>query len=231
MTHLNATDEMLTAIAEASSTGMRKSLRLIGAASFNRGPEALTALAANHGLPIVGLYGMSEVQALYARRDLGDPAKTRFRGGGRPVSRVAAIRVRDPESGQVLGQGESGELELRGPSLLTCYFGDAAATDAAITQDGFVRTGDLGFLDEEGSFTFESRMGDALRLGGFLVNPDEISGFIETIPDIAACVVVGIRSEGRLRAAAFVTTRDIAVFDPAPVLRLCRETSPLLKSR
>ena len=71
-----------------------------------------------------------------------------------------------------------------------------------MTEDGFVRTGDLGFLEEDGSFTFESRMGDALRLGGFLVNPDEISGFIETIEGIVACVVVGVRAEGRQRAAA-----------------------------
>lgn len=223
VTHFNATDDMLSAIVGASTPDTRASLQLVGAASFNRGPETLAALAADHGLPIVGLYGMSEVQALYARRDLRDPPDIRFHGGGRPVSRVAAIRVRDPENGRVLGQGESGELELRGPSLLKSYYGDAAATAAGLTEDGFVRTGDLGFLDQAGSFTFESRMGDALRLGGFLVNPDEISGYIETFADVTACVVIGVRSAGRLRAAAFVKTPDIAAFDPAPVLRLCRE--------
>lgn len=204
VTHFNATDEMLTAIAEGSSAGMRKSLRLIGAASFNRGPETLAALARDDGMPIVGLYGMSEVQALYARRDLADPPATRFQGGGRPVSQRATVRVRDPETGKICTGGESGELELRGPSLLKIYFGDANATSAAMTEDGFVKTGDLGYLDADGGFTFESRMGDALRLGGFLVNPDEISGFIESIDGVQSCVVVGVRFEGRLRAAAFV---------------------------
>lgn len=224
VTHFNATDEMLTAIVGGSSPEIWTSLRLIGAASFNRGPETLAALAADHGLPIVGLYGMSEVQALYARRDLGDPPAKRFHGGGNPVSRIAAIRVRDPESGEVLMSGESGELELFGPSLLKAYFGDAAATSAAMTEDGFVRTGDLGFLDETGGFTFESRMGDALRLGGFLVNPDEISSFIENIDGIAACVVVGVRAEGRQRAAAFVKIRDNSGFDAESILRQCRDS-------
>jgi len=223
VTHFNATDEMLTAIVGVSSPETWTSLRLIGAASFNRGPETLAALAADHGLPIVGLYGMSEVQALFARRDLGDPPAERFHGGGNPVSHIAAIRVRDPESGEVLVSGESGELELFGPSLLKAYFGDAAATSAAMTEDGFVRTGDLGFLDEAGGFTFESRMGDALRLGGFLVNPDEISSFIESIDGIAACVVVGVRAEGRQRAAAFVKIRDDYGFDAERTLRQCRE--------
>ena len=223
VTHFNATDEMLTALVGVSSPEMWTSLRLIGAASFNRGPETLAALAADHGLPIVGLYGMSEVQALYARRDLRDSPAKRFHGGGNPVSRIAAIRVRDPESGEVLMPGESGELELFGPSLLKAYFGDAAATSAAMAEDGFVRTGDLGFLDEAGGFTFESRMGDALRLGGFLVNPDEISSFIESIDGIAACVVVGVRAEGRQRAAAFVKIRDDFGFDADRTLRQCRE--------
>lgn len=224
VTHFNATDDMLTAIAEASTPAMRTSLRLVGAASFNRGPEVLESLAADHGLPIVGLYGMSEVQALYARRDTGDLPAQRFRGGGRPVSRRAAIRVRDPESGKTLMAGESGELELRGPGVLKAYYGDPAATASVITEDGYIRTGDLGFLDQDGGFTFESRMGDALRLGGFLVNPDEISGFIESIGGIAACVVVGVRVEGRPRAAAFVKTRGISAFDPEQVLKRCRES-------
>ncbi|MFT5486064.1 MAG: fatty-acyl-CoA synthase [Paracoccaceae bacterium] len=221
VTHFNATDEMLTALVGASPPEMHESLRLIGAASFNRGPETLAALAADHGLPIVGLYGMSEVQALYARRDLGDPPATRFQGGGRPVSRAAAVRVRDPETGEVLMAGQSGELELRGPSILKTYFGDAAATSIGMTEDGYVRTGDLGYLDEGNAFTFESRMGDALRLGGFLVNPDEISAFIESIDGISACVVVGVRAEGRQRAAAFVTIRQLSAFDSTSVLARC----------
>ena len=118
VTHFNATDEMLSAIVEVSSPEMRASLRLIGAASFNRGPETLATLAADHGLPIVGLYGMSEVQALYARRDLHDPPASRFHGGGRPVSRVAEIRVRDLKAANCWRPGKAESWNSGGPVFL-----------------------------------------------------------------------------------------------------------------
>jgi fatty-acyl-CoA synthase len=223
VSHFNATDEMLTALVGAAQPEALSTLSLVGAASFNRGPEALAALADLHGLPIVGLYGMSEVQALFARRHLRDPAEHRFRAGGQPVSSTAALRVRNPETGEALPAGESGELELRGPSQLSGYFADEQSTQKTITSDGFVRTGDLGFMSQDGSFTFESRIGDALRLGGFLVNPDEIAGFIEDVDGIQECVVVGVSQGGRLRAAAFVKTVDNQIVDPEDMLRACRE--------
>lgn len=223
VTHFNATDEMLTALVGTAAPGTLSSLSLVGAASFNRGPETLAALANESGLPIVGLYGMSEVQALFARRHLGDPADQRFRAGGQPVSSRAALRVCNPETGEVLPAGESGELELRGPSQLSGYFSDEQSTRQAVTSDGFVRTGDLGFLSGDGSFTFESRIGDALRLGGFLVNPDEITGFIENIDGIEQCVVVGVTEDGRLRTAAFVKPVENHIIDHERTLRACAD--------
>ena len=75
-----------------------------------------------------------------------------------------------------------------------------------------MRTGDLGTAEREGAFTFDARMGDALRLGGFLVDPNEISSFIETFEEIEACIVVGVEAHGRPRAAAFVTLSDLKKF-------------------
>lgn len=223
VTHFNATDEMLTALVGAGPPEALSTLRLVGAASFNRGPETLAALADTDGLPIVGLYGMSEVQALFARRDVGDPTERRFQAGGRPVSNRAKARVCDPETREILRVGECGELELLGPSQFTGYFADETATADTLTADGFVRTGDLGVLADDGSFTFESRIGDALRLGGFLVNPDEISEFVEKIDGIEECVVVGVTSGGRLRPAAFVKTISLQEFDVPGALDTCRQ--------
>lgn len=222
VTHFNATDEMLTALVGAAAPETFATLRLVGAASFNRGLEALTALADTYGLPVVGLYGMSEVQALYARRQIDDPPQRRFRAGGYPVSNRAHVRIRDPETGEILPIGECGELELSGPSQFAGYFADDAATEGALTGDGFVRTGDLGILSEDGAFSFKSRIGDALRLGGFLVNPDEISRFIESTDGIEQCVVVGVESEGRLRSAAFVKTAPFQKVDLRETFSVCR---------
>ena len=80
-----------------------------------------------------------------------------------------------------------------------------------------------GVLDNDGSFTFESRMGVALRLGGFLVNPGEISSFLEKIDGIDQCVVIGALVEGKMRAVAFVKSFNDQTFDPDPAMRACRE--------
>lgn len=222
VTHFNATDEMLTAMVAVTPHRDLSSLRLVGAASFNRGPETLAALAGTRNIPVVGLYGMSEVQALFARRDTGDPVEIRFQAGGRPVSERARVRVRDPETGDLVGTGEAGELEISGPSRFSAYFENEDATRQGVSPDGYVRTGDLGYLSDDGSFTFQSRIGDALRLGGFLVNPDEISDFIQNLDQVRECVVVGVLWEERLRSAAFVKPVSPQQFDAARVFEACR---------
>ena len=113
---------------------------------------------------------MSEVQALYAL-----PAARTCRsaqrklGGGVPVSPLAHVRVRDPETGALLGAGQPGALECAGPSLMVGYYGNEKATAEAMTPDGYVRTGDLAELDGRGGFTFlepHGRRAAALGLPG-----------------------------------------------------------------
>ena len=95
--------------------------------------------------------------------------------GGRPVSDETEVRVRSVDDDRLLGIGEEGELEIRGPSVMAGYLGDAEAEREAFTADGFLRTGDLGRLTDDG-FAFVARRGDVLRLGGFLVNPQRDRG-------------------------------------------------------
>ena len=79
------------------------------------------------------------------------------------------------------------------------YYGNDAATAETLTADGYVRTGDLAELDGKGGFTFLSRMGDVLRLSGFLVNPLEIETHIQPIPGIDACQTIAVPGLGRAR--------------------------------
>jgi fatty-acyl-CoA synthase len=166
---------------------------------------------------------MSEVQALFARQRDQAPAGVRGKPGGFPVGEDYEVRVRDPDNDRLLAAGESGELEFRGPSLMAGYFGDDAATHAAVSADGWVKSGDLGRLVGDGSFLFESRIGDVLRLGGFLVAPSEIEAHIQLLPGIEGCQVVGARGAGGLKVVAFVTLRPGAAFDEAAVKRFCAE--------
>ena len=133
----------------------------------------------------------------------------------------AKVRVRNPDNGRLLPHGESGELELAGPSRMAGYYDDPAATNETVTEDGFVRTGDLGHTLADGSFAFLSRMGDVLRLGGFLVSPAEIESYIQGHATIDGCQVVGATGPVGTRPVAFVTLRPGAGFDEGGLLSWC----------
>jgi fatty-acyl-CoA synthase len=205
VTHMNGSDEMYLRMLQTRSEARPfPSLRKCGFAAFNSDPAELVALGDRRGVPLVGLYGMSEVQALFSVRPVDGPAQTRMRGGGVAVSPQAQIRARDPQSGKILAPGERGEIELRGPGMMKEYFANPAATRQAFTADGFLKTGDLGFTEADGGFTFLARMGDVLRLGGYLVAPEEISAFLEEHEGVASAQVVGLDGARGTRAVAFV---------------------------
>jgi len=103
------------------------------------------------------------------------------------------------------------------------YYSDPKATAEAITEDGFLRTGDMGYTTGERSFTFLSRMGDVLRLGGFLVSPLEIETFIQEQEVVQGCQVVATLIEGKMRPIAFVTLEADSRFDEAAIIQRCKE--------
>ena len=198
------------------------SVKWAGYANFNMALADIAERAEARGLRLGGLYGMSEVQALYARQPLDAEVSRRKLGGGVPVSPLAHIRVRDPESGALLGIGQPGALECMGPSMMVGYYANAKATADSFTEDGYFRTGDLGQLDEHGGFTFLARMGDVLRLSGFLVNPMEIETHIQQIPGIEACQTIAVARPEGVRAAAFVILKPGAALDETAVIAHCR---------
>lgn len=198
------------------------SVKWAGYAAFNAALAALPEQAEARGLLLCGLYGMSEVQALYSSRAADTVVAERKHGGGVPTSPLAHVRVRDPESGVLLGAGQPGVLECAGPSLMVGYYGNDAATAETITGDGYVRTGDLAELDGDGGFTFLSRMGDVLRLSGFLVNPLEIESHIQAVPGISACQTIALPRPDGVRAVAFVILEAGATLDEAAVIAHCR---------
>ncbi len=222
VTDTNGSDEMFARLMDVAAGGEGlASIRACGYAAFNAALADIVAEADRVGLTLCGLYGMSEVQALYARQPPEATADKRSRPGGRLVSPRAEVRVRDPETGALLAPGESGELEFKGPSLMAEYYGNPQATAEAFTEDGFLRSGDLGYLIPDG-FVFQTRMGDVLRLGGFLTSPAEIEAHILEFPGIGDCQVVGAPTNHGERAVAFVTVEEGREFDEAAVITHCR---------
>ena len=224
VTHMNGSDEMYRRILDAEGGDERPfpALRQCGFAAFTADPVKLVAEGDRRAIPFVGLYGMSEVQALFSVWPVEAPPAARAQAGGTPVSPEARVRVRDPDTGTLLPHGENGELEISGPSIMAGYDGDASATAEILTEDGFVRTGDLGHTTGDGAFVFLDRMGDAMRLGGFLVAPEEISAYVETHPAVRGCQVVGVAAEGGPGAVAFVIAASAAGFSEDDLRAHCR---------
>ena len=198
------------------------SVKWMGYAGFNAALSTIVETADQRGLVLRGLFGMSEVQALYAIQPLDAPVAQRKKGGGVLTSPLAHVRVRDPDSGELLGAGQPGALECAGPSLMVGYWGNDKATAEALTADGYVRTGDLAEIDGQGGFTFLSRMGDVLRLSGFLVNPLEIETHIQKLPSILACQTIAVPRPDGVRAVSFVMLQPDATLDEAEVIAHCK---------
>ena len=92
---------------------------------------------------------------------------------------------------------------------------------AAFTSDGFLRTGDLAYLEADGRFCYVARMGDVMRLAGFLTSPLEIEAVLDEHPSIHSSQVVAVEIDGAPAAVAFVLAADGAV-DAEVVIDFCR---------
>jgi fatty-acyl-CoA synthase len=219
ITHVFGGDDMFGRIAAASGGRPFDSVRFSGFAAFHSTVAASIAAAEAAGMHPHGLYGSSEVQALFSVSD----GESRLSSGGVPVSAQARLAVRDPQTGAALPDGASGELWIDAPSRFVEYLENPEATARAIDADGMVRTGDLGRLTGSG-FVFEARIGDAMRLGGFLVSPEEIETVIQAQPGVAGVqVVAASNGESDPVPVAFVRPADGTVVDEAALRARCRE--------
>jgi acyl-CoA synthetase (AMP-forming)/AMP-acid ligase II len=189
-THLNGSDDMLLAIMD-QDRGLSTWRRGV-VADFTSQAEACVRRAEPTGTRLTGVYGSSETFALLAGWSPAEPALERARSGGRMVDGSMEARVVD------------GELQVRGPSVLQAYLAEEGTAPPPL-DDGWLATGDLA-EERRGGFVFVARMGDALRLAGFLTDPAEIEQHLVTHPAVAAAQVVGVTGPGgREVAVAFVT--------------------------
>jgi acyl-CoA synthetase (AMP-forming)/AMP-acid ligase II len=117
-------------------------------------------------------------------------------------------KVIDPESGAVLGPDERGEVWLRGPQVMKGYLNRPDATAEMITPDGWLRTGDLGFVDLDGHFTIVDRLKELIKVKGYQVAPAELEAVLLSHPAVAdAAVIPSPDDEAGEVPKAFVVTR------------------------
>ena len=130
----------------------------------------------------------------------------------------------DPVSGTDLAHGEMGELIAKGPGVTRGYYLKPAETAAAFTEDGWLRTGDLGRIDAEGYITLRGRTKESYRCGGEQVLPSEIEGLLTSHPSVLQAHVVPIPDErmGEV-GVAFVIPRPGQAIDAAELDRVARD--------
>ena len=163
-------------------------LRAVGSGGAPMSAALEAQVAQRLGCPTLQGYGMTETSAVLA---MGCPsAPLRAGSVGRLVPGTQA-RVVDPASAADLPRGQPGELWFRGPQLFEGYLNDPAATAATLPGDGWIRTGDLGFIDADGFVFVTDRLKELIKVKGLPVAPAELEALLLTHPAVADAAVIG----------------------------------------
>jgi len=154
---------------------------------------------------------------------------------GLPMEDVE-IQVRD-EEGKELPAGKLGEIVVRGPRIMKGYWKDEERTEKAFTADGWYRTGDVGYKDEEGYIYLAGRGDDVIVRGGENIGPDEVESVLSTHPKIEEAAVIGVKDEEwgqqvravvRLKKGETATEQEIIDFCRPHLAGFKRPTSVVL---
>jgi long-chain acyl-CoA synthetase len=195
------------------------------------------------GCGFVQMYGMTETTGTVVAlppEDHTTDGSARMRSAGKALPGVE-LAILDP-AGKRLAAGEVGEIAIRSPSNMKGYWNLPDATAATVDKEGWLRTGDAGYLDEEGYLYIHDRVKDMIISGGENVYPAEVENAIYGHPDVAEVAVIGVPSErwgeevkavivpkpgripreddviawARARIAAFKAPKSIEIIDAFP---------------
>ncbi len=166
------------------------------------------------GVQFAVVFGQTEACGFISQTRLDDSDEDKGATLGSPLPGVGA-RVVDPESGVVVGRGEVGELEVRGPNVMAGYHELPEETAAAIGPGGWLRTGDLVTMDDRGYLRMTGRLKEMIVSGGENIFPVEIEAVLLEHPDVAQAAVVGVPDQ-RWGEAAVAVIVPAAARTPDP---------------
>lgn len=171
------------------------------------------------GVPLVEGYGLTESAPVA----IANPVTVAEWSGqiGVPLPSTDAALL--DEAGAPVAQGEVGEIALRGPQVMQGYWQRAAETAQLFTADGWMRTGDMGVMDERGGLRLTDRKKDMIIVSGFKVFPNEIEDVITLHPGVLEAGVVGITDERSGEAVKVVVVRKDPALTEADLLAHCRQ--------
>ncbi|KAA1477958.1 acetyl-CoA synthetase-like protein [Dentipellis sp. KUC8613] len=160
---------------------------------------------------LIHVYGLTETSAIVTATVGGDYLlRPTTAGRPPPVTQVAIV---DPETLTVLPPDRVGEIWVRGANVMTCYYNDPQATDAAVTRDGWFRTGDLGALDADGFLYIKDRLKDMIIRGGENIHSTQIENALYADARVLEAAAVGVPDArlGELPAAVVRVAGGVGV--------------------
>jgi acyl-CoA synthetase (AMP-forming)/AMP-acid ligase II len=194
----------------------RRSFRFLRSASAPMPPQAIAEMERVFGVPFIEAYGMTEAAPQIASNAL--PPGRRKRGSvGRPAGPEVAILDGD---GRILSAGQTGEVAIRGPSVMRGYEDNPEANRAAFAGD-WLRTGDQGYLDDEGYLYINGRLDEIINRGGEKIAPREVDEALLAHPAVAEAASFPVPHPGlgqdvgaavALRPGMSATVRDLQDF-------------------
>jgi acyl-CoA synthetase (AMP-forming)/AMP-acid ligase II len=204
-------------------------LILSGAAPLG---EGVAIEAANRvGCNIAQGYGMTEASPVTHLLPIdSDPNKIGSIGVPIPNTEVMIV---DPETEQPLKTNQNGEIWIRGPQIMKGYLNRAEATNESITQEGWYRTGDIGYVDDEGFFYAVDRIKELIKYKGMQVAPAELEALLLTHESIADVAVIPVADEeaGELPKAVVVRKNELPVTSEEVMSFVAEKVAPHKKIR
>ncbi len=219
--------QMLAAVPGAAERDYSR-LRSIAYGASPITTPVLRAALRTFRCPLFGVYGLTEttggvIQLRPEDHDADGPRQHLLRSAGRPLPWVE-MRIVDPETGRDCEATVVGEVWLRAPNVMAGYYNRSDETAGALLPDGWLRTGDGGYRDEDGYLFLTDRIKDMIVSGGENVYPVEVEEVLSQHPAVADVAVIGLADErwGEV-VTAFVIPRSGAEVDAGDLVAFARQ--------
>jgi long-chain acyl-CoA synthetase len=184
---------LLNGAAPDERGGAASRVRFCRSASAPLPPDLHRAFEARFGIGIIETFGMTETNAPCFTNPL-DPARRKIGSPGRAFGNEA--KIIDPATGATLPAGAAGEIMVRGDNVMTRYYKDEDATASTLEPDGWMHTGDVGYLDGDDFLFVTGRMKELIIKGGENIAPREIDEALLRHPAVLEAAAVGIPDPG-----------------------------------
>lgn len=173
---------------------------------------------------VVTAYGMTESTGVISICRPDDDAETISRTSGRAIEGVE-VKCADPASGAEVARGSEGEIWVRGYNVMQGYFDMPEATAETIDADGWMRTGDIGVMDERGYIMITDRLKDMYIMNGENVYPAEVEKTIYSLDGVAQAAVIGVKKQPQGEVGmAFVVSKPNAELSAEQVIQHCAQS-------